>query len=66
MEGIFYLWILWGVWIFSTFLMRKGRVRFWDFLFQFDPDCFLPFELEIGHYRVTMPLVLIVSLTLWT
>ncbi|KMK93614.1 hypothetical protein [Rossellomorea marisflavi] len=66
MEGIFYLWILWGVWIFSTFLMRKGRVRFWISFFSLILIASFPFELEIGHYRVTMPLVLIVSLTLWT
>jgi hypothetical protein len=66
MEGIFYLWILWGVWVYSTFLMKKGRVRFWISFCALVLVASFPYEFGMGNYRVTVPLVLIVILALWT
>ncbi|MEW4287225.1 YphA family membrane protein [Rossellomorea marisflavi] len=66
MEGIYYLWILWGVWVYSTFLMKKGRVRFWISFCTLVLVASFPYEFGMGHYRVTVPLVLIVLLALWT
>lgn len=66
MEGIFYLWILWGIWVYSTFLMKKGRARFWISFCTLVLVASFPYEFGMGHYRVTVPLVLIVVLALWT
>jgi hypothetical protein len=62
MEGIFYLWILWAMWIYTTFLLNKNVA------YRFPVACFLlvliilfPIELTLYSYKVSAPLLMLLT-----
>ena len=59
MDGILYLWLLWGMWVYTTFLLRKthpDRFRY-SFLYLL-LICVFPYGMMVGSVEVSIPLLL--------
>ncbi|MFD2679523.1 YphA family membrane protein [Bacillus seohaeanensis] len=66
MEGIFYLWILWAIWVYTTFLLNKNVA------YRYSLSCFLlvliilfPIELTIYSYKISAPLLMLLTVGIY-
>jgi hypothetical protein len=59
-DGILYLWLIWGIWIFTTFLMNKAHpYRFRYSLICLLLLCVFPYGLNIDSVEVAVPVVVL-------
>jgi hypothetical protein len=64
MDGLIFLWVAWGVWIYTTFIMRKcadGRFKYSFLLLCM--ICLFPYRFTIFSYEVNAVFVFMVVLT---
>ncbi|MEI2665057.1 YphA family membrane protein [Rossellomorea sp. LJF3] len=60
MDGILYLWLLWGIWVYTTFILRKthpDRFRY-SFLCLL-LICVFPHGLMAGSVEVSFPIIVL-------
>ena len=58
MDGVLYLWLLWGMWIYTTFLLRKSHPHRFRFSFIcLLLICVFPYGMKIGPIEVTLPII---------
>ncbi|MCA1058315.1 hypothetical protein LCL96_05185 [Rossellomorea aquimaris] len=56
MDGIMYLWLLWGMWIYTTFLMRKSHPHRFRYSFLcLLLICAFPYGMKIASVEVSFP-----------
>ncbi|WRP05088.1 hypothetical protein U9J35_14285 [Rossellomorea aquimaris] len=56
MDGILYLWLIWGIWIYTTFMMNKAHpYRFRYSFISLALICVFPYGLEVGSVEVAVP-----------
>lgn len=61
MDGVFYLWLLWGIWTYTTFLLRKSHPdRFQLSFICLVLICVFPYGLKIGPFEVALPIIVLV------
>lgn len=64
MEGILFLWVSWGLWIYTTFMMgknEKGRFRYSFILLCM--ICLFPYHVTLFSYEVYATYIFLVVLT---
>jgi hypothetical protein len=55
-DGILYLWLIWGIWIFTTFMMNKAHpYRFHYSFICLVLLCVFPYGLKVGSVEVAVP-----------
>ncbi|MGR3764847.1 YphA family membrane protein [Rossellomorea sp. NS-SX7] len=64
MEGIFFLWVAWGLWIYTTFMMRRNdRNRFTYSFILLCMICLFPYHVTLFSYEVYAAYIFLVVLT---
>lgn len=55
-DGILYLWLIWGIWIFTTFMMNKANpYRFHYSFICLVLLCVFPYGLKVSSVEVAVP-----------
>ncbi|XXM74161.1 YphA family membrane protein [Lysinibacillus sphaericus] len=52
MEGIIFLWVAWGLWIYTTFIMEKKEGRFLFSFYLLCLICLFPYGFTVFTYEV--------------
>ncbi|MCA1063199.1 hypothetical protein LCL98_07105 [Rossellomorea aquimaris] len=60
MDGILYLWLLWAIWIYTTFMMNKEHPKRLPYSFM----CLVllityPYGVQIGQMEVALPVIIV-------
>ncbi|MFI8576837.1 hypothetical protein ACIGEL_14100 [Rossellomorea aquimaris] len=59
-DGILYLWLIWGIWIFTTFMMNKAhRYRFHYSFICLVLICVFPYGLKVSYVEVAVPVIVL-------
>lgn len=60
MDGILYLWLLWGIWVYTTFLMRKTHPERFRYSFLcLLLLCVFPYGMMVGPVEVSFPVIVL-------
>ncbi|PFA70022.1 hypothetical protein CN378_01570 [Bacillus sp. AFS015802] len=60
MDGILYLWLLWGIWIYTTFLLRKSHPDRYRYAFMsLVLICVFPYGIKFGTVEVALPVIVL-------
>jgi hypothetical protein len=60
MDGILYLWLLWGIWVYATFLLRKSHPdRFRYSFLSLLLICMFPYGMKTGSVEVAFPVIVL-------
>ncbi|WP_152968568.1 YphA family membrane protein [Rossellomorea vietnamensis] len=60
MDGILYLWLLWGIWVYTTFLLRKSHPdRFRYSFLSLLLICVFPYGKMAGSVEVSYPVIVL-------
>ena len=55
-DGILYLWLLWGIWIYTTFLLKKSHPNRFGYSFLcLLFICVFPYGIKVGAVEVAAP-----------
>jgi hypothetical protein len=59
-DGILYLWLLWGIWIYTTFMMNKAHPYRFRYSFMcLVLLCVFPYGIKVGSVEVAAPVFII-------
>ncbi|RBP02295.1 hypothetical protein [Rossellomorea aquimaris] len=59
-DGILYLWLIWGIWIFTTFMMNKAHpYRFHYSFICLVLICVFPYGLKVSSVKVAVPVIVL-------
>ncbi|MGG1631275.1 YphA family membrane protein [Rossellomorea sp. NRS-1567] len=59
-DGILYLWLIWGIWIFTTFMMNKTHpYRFHYSFICLVLICVFPYGLKVSYVEVAVPVIVL-------
>jgi hypothetical protein len=59
-DGILYLWLIWGIWIFTTFMMNKAHpYRFRYSFICLVLICVFPYGLKVSSVEVAVPVIVL-------
>ncbi|MGF3103464.1 YphA family membrane protein [Rossellomorea sp. DUT-2] len=59
-DGILYLWLIWGIWIFTTFMMSKAHpYRFHYSFICLVLICVFPYGLKVSSVEVAVPVIVL-------
>jgi hypothetical protein len=60
MDGILYLWLLWGIWIYATFLLRRSHPHRFRYSFMcLLLICVFPYGIQTGSVEVGVPAIVL-------
>ncbi|MGM0751274.1 MAG: YphA family membrane protein [Bacillota bacterium] len=60
MDGILYFWLLWGIWIYTTFMMKKAHPYRFRYSFMcLVLLCLFPYGVKVGSVEVAAPVFII-------
>lgn len=62
MNGAMFLWGAWGVWIFATFLLEKGRLRFWTAVWSLIIVIFSPYNIQMNSLTINISFLILILL----
>ncbi|MCR8846957.1 hypothetical protein NQ095_00950 [Rossellomorea sp. SC111] len=60
MDGILYLWFLWGMWVYTTFLLRKSHPHRFRYSFlSLLLICVFPYGMMAGSVEISFPVIVL-------